>query len=213
MSHRVTRPAVIGSAVLLAFCLQQTTASEGANPIPATGAAPLAAGQQGKDVPEYSADGRLVFPGAYREWVFLSSGLDMSYRERMVGHSMFDNVFVEPRAYRAFLDTGTWPDRTVLVMEVRGAASKGSINASGHFQTGELMGFEAHVKDTKRFPGGWAFFAFAGKEPASALPTAAECYACHRQNAAVDTTFVQFYPTLLPIAQLRGTVKPGTDLK
>jgi hypothetical protein len=199
VSHNVTRLAVTGTALLLALGLQHTTPSQGA--------------QQEKDTPAYTSDGRLVLPSAYREWVFLSSGLDMSYRERMVGHSMFDNVFAEPRAYRAFLDTGTWPDHTVLVMEVRGAADKGSINASGHFQTSELMGIEAHVKDTKRFPGGWAFFAFAGNEPASALPTAAECYSCHQQNGAVDTTFVQFYPTLLPIAQRRGTVKAGTDLK
>ena len=48
---------------------------------------------------------------------------------------MFDNVFASPEAYREFLKTGTWPDGTVLVMEVRGASSKGSINQSGKFQT------------------------------------------------------------------------------
>jgi hypothetical protein len=204
VSHKATRLAVTGTAALLVLGLQPSTPSQGAPP---------PAAQQEEGAPAYTSDGRLVLPSAYREWIFLSSGLDMSYRKGMADHSMFDNVFAEPRAYRAFLDTGTWPDHTVLVMEARGAASKGSINASGHFQTGDLMGIEAHVKDTKRFPGGWAFFAFGSKEPASALPTAAECYSCHQQNAAVDTTFVQFYPTLLPIAQRRGTVKPGTELK
>jgi hypothetical protein len=33
-----------------------------------------------------------------------------------------------------------------------------------------------------------------------------ECYSCHSQHAAVDTTFVQFYPTLLPIARAKGTI-------
>ena len=33
-----------------------------------------------------------------------------------------------------------------------------------------------------------------------------DCYTCHTQHAAVDTTFVQFYPTLLPIAQSKGTL-------
>src|ERR1700745_2249639 len=58
--------------------------------------------------PAYTADGRLKFPENYREWIFLSSGLDMSYSERddMSGHSMFDNVFVEPEAYREFARTG-----------------------------------------------------------------------------------------------------------
>ncbi|MEP7042403.1 MAG: cytochrome P460 family protein [Dokdonella sp.] len=158
--------------------------------------------------PQYEADGRLQLPADYREWVYLSSGLDMSYRERagMTDHSMFDNVFVDRAAYRDFVATGSWPDPTVLVMEVRGATSKGSINKTGKFQTADLMGMEVHVKDTRRFEGGWAFFVFDGAQLAAALPQAAECYACHRQHGAVDTTFVQFYPTLLGIAEGHQTL-------
>src|ERR1700676_4163319 len=46
--------------------------------------------------PQFSADGALIPPAGYQEWVFLSSGLDMSYGDApsMAGHSMFDNVFV-----------------------------------------------------------------------------------------------------------------------
>src|SRR5277367_2557783 len=77
--------------------------------------------------PSYESDGRLKLPGNYREWIFLSSGIDMSYGAAMTGHSMFDNVFVEPTAYREFVRTGRWPDGTSLVLEVRGAAEKGSI--------------------------------------------------------------------------------------
>jgi Cytochrome P460 len=161
--------------------------------------------------PAYTADGRLQLPGNYREWIFLSSGLDMSYLEQdeMAGHSMFDNVFAEPAAYREFVRTGSWPDGTSLLLEVRAAGGKGSINQHGKFQTGELMGLEMHVKDTKRFRGGWAFFSFHGAEPARMIPLSADCYACHEQHAAVDTTFVQFYPTLLQVATLKGTLSPG----
>jgi len=171
-------------------------------------AEPAAAAVSPSPVPQYAADGRLQPPAGYREWVYLSSGLDMSYRERpgMMDHSMFDNVFVDPQAYRAFVANGTWPDPTVLVMEVRGAASKGLINKTGKFQTDDVMGLEVHVKDTRRFEGGWAFFVFDGGQPAMPLPQAAECYACHRQHGAVDTTFVQFYPTLLPIAEHNGSL-------
>jgi hypothetical protein len=38
------------------------------------------------------------------------------------------------------------------------------------------------------------------------IPLAADCYSCHAAHAAVDTTFVQFYPTLLPIATRKGTL-------
>jgi hypothetical protein len=157
---------------------------------------------------QFTADGKLQPPDGYREWIYLSSGIDMSYRQglSMPGHSMFDNVFVDPVAYRAFVATGTWPDQTMLVMEVRGAESKGSINHTGHFQTSERMGLEVHVKDTQRFDGGWGFFAFDGGDAVTRIPPAAECYACHRQHAAVDTTFVQFYPTLIGIAQQHATL-------
>ena len=155
----------------------------------------------------YTEDGKLRRPDNYREWIYLSSGLDMNYRERPTGmnHSMFDNVFAEPAAYRAFRETGTWPDGTVLVMEVRGASDKGSINKAGHFQTADLMGMEVHVRDA-RFPGGWAFFVFDNDDTASPLPQAASCYSCHREHGAVDTTFVQFYPTLIGLAREKHTL-------
>jgi hypothetical protein len=159
----------------------------------------------------YTADGKLKFPGNYREWIFLTSGLDMSYNERpdMQDHSMFDNVFVDPVSYQEFLKTGTWPDKTRLVMEGRVASGKGSINKHGKFQSRETMGLEVHVKDTQRFPGGWGFFAFQSAEPAQQIPTSAGCYSCHQQHAAVDTTFVQFYPTLLGIAEQKKTLSPS----
>ena len=73
--------------------------------------------------PDYTSDGQLKFPENYREWVYLTSGFDMSYNPAAMtdGHHMFDNVFVNPEAYKAFLETGTWPDKTMLVLEVRAA--------------------------------------------------------------------------------------------
>ena len=157
--------------------------------------------------PVYTKDGFLVPPLQYREWVYLTSGLDMSYNPKASADmSMFDNVFVNPEAYRAFLATGTWPDKTVMVLETRGAESKGSINKSGHFQNGGVMGLEIHVKDESRFPDKWAFFDVASESKATIFPQTAACYTCHQQHAAVDNTFVQFYPTLLPIAKQKGTL-------
>ena len=161
--------------------------------------------------PEYTQDGRLKFPEPYREWVYLTTGFDMSYNPvmQMGDHHMFDNVFVNPEAYKAFLETGTWPDKTMLVLEARGAQGKGSINQKGNYQGAEVMGFEVHVKDEARFPGKWAFFGFGDDKTAKMVPTTADCYSCHSQHAAVDTTFVQFYPTLLPIAKSKGTLSAG----
>ena len=159
-------------------------------------------------VPDYTSDGQMKLPENYRHWIYLTTGFDMSYNPALMSmdHHMFDNVFVNPEAYNSFLQTGTWPDKTVMVLEARKAEGKGSINQKGNFQGTEVMGLEVHVKDEARFPGKWAFFGFDGGKTAKMTPTTANCYSCHAEHGAVDTTFVQFYPTLLPIAKQKGTL-------
>jgi hypothetical protein len=157
--------------------------------------------------PAYTSDARLKYPEHYREWVYLSSGFDMSYNPsamKMRGH-VFDNVFANPEGYRGFVKTGTWPDKAMLVLEVRAAQQRGSINKQGNFQS-NVVGVEVHVKDEARFPGKWAFFGFENGKTAKMIPTSADCYSCHADHGAVDTTFVQFYPTLMEIAKSKGTL-------
>ena len=160
--------------------------------------------------PVYTKAGEMLPPTNYREWIYLTSGIDMSYFPKsadMQGQSTFDNVFVNPEAYHSFLATGAWPDKTVIVMEAREARTKGSINQQGHFQSGGVMDLEVHVKDEARFPGKWAFFSFdSASGNGTLIPQGAPCYTCHAAHAAVDTTFVQFYPTLLPVATSKGTL-------
>ena len=162
------------------------------------------------NLPVYTADGNLKFPANYREWVYLTSGFDMSYSPNAMGmgHHMFDNVFVNPEAYHAYLKTGTWPDKTMMILEGRRAEGKGSINQNGSYQSSEIHGLEVHVKDEARFQGKWAFFMFhsATDKTATMIPLTEGCYSCHTDHGAVDTTFVQFYPTLMPIAKAKGTL-------
>ncbi len=121
-------------------------------------------------------------------------------------HHMFDNVFVDADALRAFRATGVWPDGTVFAREDREGQTKGSINKSGVYQSEPVDGVELHVKDSVRFKGGWAFFAFGDDKPAAPIPPSATCYACHGAHGAVDTTFVQFYPTLIGVARVKDTL-------
>lgn len=157
---------------------------------------------------EYTKDGKMLLPADYRQWTFVTSGLGMTYGPVGVdaAHPKFDNVFVNPEAYKAFLQTGKWPEKTVLILEVRESDSKVSINQGGRAQT-DVVAVEAHVKDSSRFSGGWAFFEFGKSDRASVTPTTATCYSCHRQSGSVDTTFVQFYPTLRDVAKKNGTAK------
>ncbi len=160
--------------------------------------------------PRYTAGGELIRPADFREWMFVSSGLGMTYNQPTGAARTpnFTNVYVNPSSYRAFMKTGAWPDKTMLILEVRASMSEGSINKGGHFQS-NLVVIEALVKDEARFPDKWAFFDFGRdmKPQVAALPRTERCYACHADNGAVDNTFVQFYPTLLDVATKMGTVK------
>lgn len=168
-----------------------------------------AGGMGSANEPQYTADGKLIFPENYRSWIYLTTGIDMDYNPELqtMDHSMFDNIFVNPEAYQAFMATGTWPDKTILVLEGRMAGSKGSINQKGHYQTSDIMARSIHIKDSAH--GGWSFVGFGDSNTGRTFPKNAVCYSCHEQHAAVDTTFVQFYPTLLGIATKKGTLSPS----
>ena len=156
---------------------------------------------------DYLSGDKMAVPGDYRQWVFLTSSLDLNYNTAAApGHHMLDNVFVDPASYKAFLKTGTWPDKTILIKENRMAESAGTLSKAGQFQTG-VMNLEIHVKDEARFPGKWAFFVSSdGKQAGTLRPQSANCYSCHGEHGAVDTTFVQFYPTLFGIAKDKATL-------
>jgi hypothetical protein len=163
----------------------------------------------------FTEAGELLRPDDFREWVFLSAGLGMNYNEPPPGApprpANFTNVFVNPASYREFMKTGTWPESTVFILEIRGATTEGSINKGGSYQAG-VVAIEAEVKDSSRFPGGWAFYDFgATRDRAAALPATASCYTCHKDHGAVEQTFVQFYPSLMEVARKLGTVRPAYD--
>jgi hypothetical protein len=167
----------------------------------------------------FTAGGQVQEPANYRDWVFLSSGLGMTYGPAAPAAGRppaFDNVYVNPQSYRAFMSTGRWPEGTMLVLEIRRSLSNQSINNGGYTQ-GDIAAIEAAVKDSRRFAdtGGWKYFGFgaaaAAGESAAPEPPSASCYGCHSQHTAVENTFVQFYPTLFAVAREKGTVKPTYD--
>ena len=176
----------------------------------------VSAQQPPRDGPRYRDGTSLVRPADYREWPFLGSGLGLTYEDeasRAADAPPFTNVFVNPSAYRTFMQTGTWPNETIFVLESRRSQTNAAPNVGGRFQ-GELMGLEAEVKDA-RFPDGWGFFNFgrAGSLIDVAAPltgdAVASCVECHTKHTAVERTFVQFYPTLLEVARQKRTLKPG----
>jgi hypothetical protein len=160
--------------------------------------------------PQFTKAGELIRPASdYREWIYLTTGLGMNYSsENTAENPLFDNVFVTPAAYRVFKASGHWPDHVMFVIEPHQSVTKGSINKGGRYQGERTTFLEVAVKDTKRFKDGWGYFSF-NKDAAIAKAFGPEghCNECHGKNAAVENTFVQFYPTLLPIAKAKGTLR------
>jgi hypothetical protein len=173
------------------------------------------ASEGGTPAPQFTADGKLVRPEGYRRWVYVSSGLGMSYSQQASDSmQMFTNVFVNPSSYDYFLAHGTWPDKTIFVLELYGSASQGSINKHGNYQK-DFMGLDVEVLNKKRFADKWAYYGFDANETAASANTPGQnvCWQCHDQNAAVEHSFVQFYPELLKVAKAKGTIKPTVHLE
>jgi hypothetical protein len=98
-------------------------------------------------------------------------------------HHALGKAYISPHAYKEFGRTGKFPEGTVMVLE----------------SPGPQVSFLASVKDSSRFEDGWGYFEFRdlqGRQTskATALPSTAGCVACHRDRAALDHVFTQFYP-------------------
>jgi len=148
--------------------------------------------------PEYDAKGALRRPEGYPEWTFVGASLGLSYAEGAAedGPGEFHHVYLRPSSYAAFRRTGKFPEGTVLVLELHEAAQKVAPSRHGLFE-GRRVAVEAAVKDSARSPEGWAYYSFGdgSQATATAFPRGA-CFECHRQHAARDNVFVQFYPVL-----------------
>jgi Cytochrome P460 len=161
--------------------------------------------------PQYDEKGQLLRPADYREWIFLSAGFGMNYSPAPGSHEMFTNVFVQRWAYNEFVNSGKWPEQSMFVIDERDAASRSSINQKGHYQT-DLMGLAVEVKDSARNPDKWAYYGFdADGKTAGAMPKGNGCWSCHDAHAAVEHTFVQFYPTLKVFAKKFGTYNESRE--
>jgi len=173
------------------------------------------AGKRRTTAPEYAGKGRLKLPGGFRTWVFVGSNIGLQYREgeaettrreqgRHPGTKIgnFHNVYINPEAYNRYLQTGKFPNNTVLVMDVYEAKEKDARNiVRGGYFPGDQRAVEVAVKNSKRPDGlktDWAYYAFPDPSrpaPATAFKDA-DCYRCHKQHADDDNVWVQFYPTL-----------------
>ncbi len=147
--------------------------------------------------PRYTDDGQLMRPEGYERWVFVGASLGLSYSEhvRPSGSDTFHHVYLDPNAYSHFIRTGTFPDPTLLVLEIHRRAERAAPARQGYFE-GERLAVEVALKDSSRFEEGWAYFDFSNGKKTSEPFARHQCYSCHVEHAADDNVFTQFYPVL-----------------
>lgn len=159
--------------------------------------------------PEWTANGELVLPRGYHQWIFLGAPLTPhALNGGNAGFPEYHNVYVQPEAFKAYRKTGEWPEGTILFKELQltrpGTNPDGSsaeVSGRGYFPAAR-NGVDISVKDSKRFKDtkGWGFFNFGHHAPPYAKTAAAAakdaCAGCHIANAD-NMVFSKFYKPIL----------------
>lgn len=196
------RPFVLGAALLavaVACGDGQQTDAEGAD----------AAGKEGAEDavpadlrPRFTPEGDLVRPEGWEAWVLAGTSMGLTYNEPADASApgeppgRFLNVYIQPWAYERFMASGAFPEGTMFILAGADPVDKAD-PARGGFYQGEVSLLEVHLKQDGLDPTGWGFYGFTAEaETARRIPSDANCYSCHRDEAAFDHAFVQFYPAM-----------------
>jgi Cytochrome P460 len=159
-------------------------------------------------LPEYTADGQLLLPKNFHEWVYVGSPLTPNaLNGGQANFPEFHNVYIEPGSYEIYKKTGEFPEGTIFFKELQLTlpqenpdGSRTEPSGKGYFP-GHFNGADATVKDSKRFSetNGWGYFNFNHHEPKAMMATVkpkGECAYCHIASAKKDEVWTQFYPLL-----------------
>jgi hypothetical protein len=159
--------------------------------------------------PKWTANGELILPEGYREWVYLGSPLTPNaLNGGEAGFPEYHNVYVHPAAYAEYKKTKVFPEGTILLKELQltqeaqeDDGSRSEVSGRGYFP-GAFNGIDIAVKDSTRFADSqnWGYFNFGHHAPpyaetAAAAPTSA-CAQCHIDSADEDMVFTRFYQIL-----------------
>jgi hypothetical protein len=159
-------------------------------------------------LPEYTADGQLLLPKNFHEWVYVGSPLTPNaLNGGQANFPEFHNVYIEPGSYAIYKKTGEFPEGTILFKELQltlpqenADGSRTEASGRGYFP-GKWNGADVTVKDSMRFAdtNGWGYFNFNHHEPKAPMAKVKskdECAYCHIANAKKDEVWTQFYPLL-----------------
>jgi hypothetical protein len=160
----------------------------------------------------FNERGEAALPKGYRSWVHAYTAWESITTTILDGTVTktpeFHSVYVEPNTYRTFMETGKWPEGSLMVKEFSSASidpnncdgppaypckfgSSTVIFPQGH------MGMGVMLKDSKRYPsepGGWVYFSYGHRapsyEPFSPVRDRAQCAQCHIDHVGPKDDYV-----------------------
>jgi hypothetical protein len=155
-------------------------------------------------IPRFTAEGRLIRPTGFEEWVMVGASTGLSYAQTQpkpvagAAPGMFHNIYLQQWAYRYALQHQALPEGAMFVMSFYQPSKKSRPARSGFYEGDRVEGIEVHLKRAGVDPTGWGFYGFNSDTTSTAAkaPGNLACYSCHKAEAAFDQAFVQFYPAL-----------------
>lgn len=130
----------------------------------------------------------ILLPSNYRSWVALApaaAGVPEQSHSRLVSR-----IFVEPTSYEAFSKSGIWPERSVIVLELRDK----SVRPSRH----RVVGLEVAAKSGSNLTDPWTYYGiiFDKSKPAEDLcPEAGP--------SSSDMRLSMFFPALRAVIEAK----------
>ncbi|HLA94805.1 MAG TPA: cytochrome P460 family protein [Pyrinomonadaceae bacterium] len=118
------------------------------------------------------------YPTGFRSWVHVKTGIVGKDSPRFKNYVGIHHIYANPKAVEGY-EKGTFPDGSVIVVDVLEAPEINSITSEGSRKFIDVM-----RKDSKKFAktAGWGFEKFNGDSTTERLlneGSAANCSACH----------------------------------
>ncbi len=137
--------------------------------------------------PIHSADepaqATVPYPGGYRTWRHVKSGLIGPAHAAFAVQGGFQHVYANEKAMQGYSGPAgarDFPEGSVIVFDWLDMTEK-----AGAFIEGPRRQVDVMVKDSQRYAssGGWGFQRFAkdSKTELAAAPTPQQCFACHEK--------------------------------
>lgn len=145
----------------------------------------------------------LLLPANYRTWVAVApsaSGMPAYRHEHVVS-----KVYVEPTAYEKFVKRGTWPNHTVIVLELRDQTCSAKTPCDG------VIGLEVAAKNDAKLPDPWSYYGIMYDRHRHAASVAeAKDVRDDSGNPPVDMRLAMAFPTLRAVIDAKpGMMQPS----